>query len=183
MHHHQVIRQDARAQHGLAPDPQGKIFPVPSAGIKGQVILDAFLGQDGRSGGHIAHNGHLIFGRLAFRRLAFRRLALPGRLRQRQGPALAGLLADDSQLLQMLQVKMHRGRGFQSHGLADLPHRGGIPLVLNGLGDVVVDLLLHFGQLGHDVRSFTGYFLHYIILKSGLQQMFDDFFISFPPPL
>ena len=78
---------------------------------------------------------------------------------------------------------MHRGWGFQSHGLADLPHRGGIPLVLNGLGDVVVDLLLHFGQLGHDVRSFTGYFPYYIILKSGLQQMFDDFFISFPPPL
>ena len=80
VHHHQVVRQDAGIQHRFAPDPQGEILPVPAAGVEGQVILDALLGQNGGPGGHIAHNGHLV---------------LLGRLRQGQGTALSGLLADD----------------------------------------------------------------------------------------
>ena len=115
-------------------------------------------------GGHIAHNGHLV---------------LLGRLRQGQGTALSGLLADDAQLLQVLQVKVHRGGGLQPHGLADLPHRGGIPLVLDGLDDVVIDFLLHFGQLGHDVRSFTGYFFRLYHRKSGFATDVRGFFFFF----
>lgn len=106
-------------------------------------------------------------------------LVLLGRLRQGQGTALSGLLADDAQLLQVLQVKVHRGGGLQPHGLADLPHRGGIPLVLDGLDDVVIDFLLHFGQLGHDVRSFTGYFFRLYHRKSGFATDVRGFFLGF----
>ena len=79
------------------------------------------------------HNGDLVL--------------LRQRLRQGQRPALAGPLADDPQLLHVLQVKMDGGGGFQPHGVPNFPHGGGIALRPDGLGDIVIDPLLHLREL------------------------------------
>ena len=31
-----------------------------TAGVEGEVVLDALLGQDGGAGGHVAHDGYLV---------------------------------------------------------------------------------------------------------------------------
>ena len=60
---------------------RAKILAGPAAGVKGQIVLDALLRQDGAAGGHVAHHRHLV-------------LLLDG-LPQGDGPALAGALFDD----------------------------------------------------------------------------------------
>ena len=116
MHHHQITGQDAGIQHGLTPHPQGKILPLPSVGVEGQVVLDALLSQDGCAGGHRAHDGDAAHGHLRLRRgrVGRRRSRCGGRCalqrRQRQGAALAGPLGQDAHLLHMLQMKVYRGR-------------------------------------------------------------------------
>ena len=44
---------------------------------------------------------------------------------------------------------MDRGGRFQTHRIADLADRGRIALLRQRLGDVIVDLLLHFCHLRH----------------------------------
>ena len=95
VNHHQVAGQDACVQHGLAPDPQGKILPGPTGGIEGQIVLDTLLRQNGAAGRHIAHHWDLIF-----------RLR---RFPQRDGAALAGALFNDACLLKPFEVKMDCG--------------------------------------------------------------------------
>ena len=134
-HHHQIVRQNACVEHGLPPNPEGKILAAVAAGVEGQVVLDALLRQNGGTCGHRPHNGDLVL--------------LRQRLRQGQRPALAGPLADDPQLLHVFQVKMDGGGGFQPHGVPNFPHGGGIALRPDGLGDIVIDPLLHLRELYH----------------------------------
>jgi len=39
--HHQIVRQNACVEHGLPPNPEGKILAAVAAGVEGQVVLDA----------------------------------------------------------------------------------------------------------------------------------------------
>ena len=151
MYHHQIAGQDTGVQHGLTPDPQGEILPLPPVGVKGQVVLDALLRQNRRTGSHRTHDGNAAHRRLRLLRYGGRRGGRAGTLQrgQRQSAALSGALGQNAQLLHVLQMKVNGGRGAQTHSLADLPHRGGISLLPCGLRDVIVDLLLHFGQLCH----------------------------------
>ena len=147
--HHQIPVEDAGVDHGVAPDPEGEVVPTMATGVKGQVILDTLLGQDRRAGGHVAHDGDAV------RLLPLRqRGGFRGLLDQADGPALAGADLDVAHLRQVLQVEVHRGGGAQAHGLADLPHGGGVALGLDGGHQVVIDLLLHFGQTPHLPRPF-----------------------------
>ena len=45
--HHHVAGEDARLDHGLAPDLEGEMLAGEPAGVEGQVLLDVLLGQDG----------------------------------------------------------------------------------------------------------------------------------------
>ena len=51
-----VSGQNARVQHGLTADPQGEMLSGQAAGVKGEIVLDALFGQNGRPGGHIPHH-------------------------------------------------------------------------------------------------------------------------------
>ena len=139
MDHHQISGENPGVEHGLAPDPQGEILPLPASGVKGKVVLDALLRQDGASRGHVAHNGHPVLG--------------SGKLGQGDGPALPGALGDDPGLLQVLQVEMDGGGGFQSHCVTDFPDGGRIALGLDAGDNVVIDLLLHMGEIRHNRTS------------------------------
>ena len=171
MDHHQVARQDACVQHGLSPDPQGKILPGPAAGVKGQIVLDALLCQDRAAGRHVAHHRHLVF--------------LPGGRPQRDGPALAGPLFDHAGLLQLLEMKVDgRGRP-QPDGLSDLPHGGGIALLPDTGGNVFVDLLLHLCQFLHTRPTFARFLsavYHTPFRKANICSIFCGFFAGPPPP-
>ena len=57
--------QNSGVQHAILPDPQRKVCVAEATGIKGQVILNTFLRQNGAAGGHISHNGEPF--RQAFR--------------------------------------------------------------------------------------------------------------------
>ena len=52
------------------------------------------------------------------------------------GEIVVALLGDEAPL----EVEVDRGGGLQPHGLADLPHRGGVPLLGDDRFEVVVDL-------------------------------------------
>ena len=145
---HQIPVQNGGVYHAVPPDPEGEVVPAVTAGIKGQVILDALLGQNGAAGGYISHDGNAV------RLLPLRQGSGGLGLDQADGPALAGADLDVAHLRQVLQVEMHRGGGAQAHGLADLPHGGGIALLTDAGNQVVIDLLLHFGQTLHLPRPF-----------------------------
>ena len=142
--HHQIVRENAGPHHGLAPDLQGKMLAAESLGIKCQVVLNALLRQNGGTGGHISHHRDPVCPGAGLLR---HRSA--GRSREGDGPGLALRLDDHARLLQALQMKVDGGGGLQSHGRADLPHGGGIP-VLRGEGlDEIIDLLLLWGEVSH----------------------------------
>ena len=157
VHHHQISRQDAKAQHRLPAHAQGKILLVVSAGVKGQIILDALLRQDRAARRDVAEDRHLTARELTLLAggNAHRRGFGCGRsvLLERNGAALAGALVDQPELLQVLDVEMHRRRGLEPQRLSDLAHGGGISLLPDGTHDKIIDLLLHFGQLFHRPRS------------------------------
>ena len=147
VHHHQIARQDARVQHGLTPHTQSKVLAVLAAGVEGQIILDALLGQDRRTRGHRAHDGHPSHRRL--RLLHLHRSGGLCRTHQRDGPTLAARPLDDPALLHVFQMKVHRRRGLQSHRRADLTDGGGKPFLSQHLNDVVINFLLHFRHFCH----------------------------------
>ena len=119
--HHQVPGQDAGVQHGYLPDPEGKILPGPSAGVKGQVFLHALFGQDGCAGRHTAHHGHPVGAALQLLHNGL------GAAHHGDGPGLALGLGDQARRFQSFEVEMDCGRGFEAHMLADLPYRRGYP--------------------------------------------------------
>ncbi len=155
MHHHQIARQNTGVQHGLAADTEGKILSIAAIGIEGKIVLDTLLCQNGRTGGNSAHDGHATGGNL---RLFVNRGTLHRRssghitcLSQRQGAGLA-ILGQEPFLLHVLQMEVHRGRGAQTHTVADLADGGGIAVLGNIFSNVIVDLLLlsrHLGGLIH----------------------------------
>ena len=107
--HHVVPGKDAGVEHGLAPDPEGKVLPGEAAGVEGEVVLDVLLGQDGGTGGHVAHHGDLVFGGLGGAAAALRGGKASG---HGDGPGLALGLGDDAGLLQALEVEVDGGGGF-----------------------------------------------------------------------
>ena len=117
------------------------MLPGQAAGVKGEIVLDMLLRQYGRAGRHAAHHRDLIRRGLHLRRA--------GAAADRDGPGLPLRLGDESGGLQPLQMKMHRGGGFQPHRLPNLPHRRGIAMVLLEGDDIVVNLLLLVGELLH----------------------------------
>ena len=132
--HHLVAAEDACADHAVAPDPQGEAARI----VPGHGALLIFHGQDGHARGDHAHNGDL----------------------PRPGPggqsALAALLPGGSQNalgLQGLQMVAHRSGGAQAHGLTDLPHRGGIAMLLDKFVDEIHDLLRLVAGSGHGEAS------------------------------
>ena len=130
--HHHVSGEDAGLQHGLAPDPQGKVLSHPAAGVKGAVVLDALLRQNGAAGGDGAQQGHLV-------------AAVVGPVGDGDGPGLALRLLDEPRLPQSLQMKVHGGGGAQVHRLGDLPHGGGVAVLVREIQDKVINLLLFGG--------------------------------------
>ena len=153
--HYQITGENACVQHGLAPNTQGEKLPVPTLGVEGDIIVNALLRQDGCTGGHIAQYRYPAgsIGCLLHRRDLLRDGGGIRPLHQGQGPALAPVLAQVAQLLQMLNMKMHGGGGLQPHGLADFPDGGRIALVADKGRDIVVDSLLHGGQFLHTIPS------------------------------
>ena len=112
------------------------MLPCQSSGVKGQIVLNALLGQNGGSGGHTAHHRHLV-GLLSRRLRRARVWAADG-----NGTGLSLGLGDQPRRLQPLQVEVDGGGGLEPHVLPDLPDRRGVA-VLSGEGDdIVVDLLL-----------------------------------------
>ena len=137
VHHHQIVGQDARVEHGLTPDPQGKVLPGLSAGVEGEVVLNTLLGQDGGPGRHAAHHGHPARPAVQLLGHGTGHGAAHG-----DGPCLALRLGDEALLLQPLQMEVDGGGGFQPHRLANLADRGGVAVVRLEGDDIVVDLLL-----------------------------------------
>ena len=66
-----------------------------------------------------------------------------------------GILSPDSRalLLQLLQVEVDRGRGFEAHSLADLPDGRGVAVLLDKLDNDLVDPPLHIGFSSHSRTS------------------------------
>ena len=156
MHDHKVARQDAEAQHRLAAHAQGKVFALPSAGIEGQIVLDALLREDRAAGRHVPDDRHLrrlrrrkhdglLLLRPGLRLGGFGRLAV----HRNNGAALERTLFNVAQLREVLQVKMHRRRGFEPHCVADVADRRRVA-VLRQIGkQKLVDSLLHLGPFAH----------------------------------
>lgn len=65
------------------------------------------------------------------------------------GAALASVMLQIALFLQIQDMEMRGGRGLEIQLCADLAHRGRIAPLGHELGDVIVDLLLHFGQFFH----------------------------------
>ena len=112
------------------------MLPCQSSGVKGQIVLNALLGQNGGSGGHTAHHRHLV-GLLSRRLRRARVWAADG-----NGTGLSLGLGDQPRRLQPLQVEVDSGGGLEPHILPDLPHRGGIAVEAGEGNDIVIDLLL-----------------------------------------
>ena len=87
----QVSGQDARLQHTLAADAQGKA--VLAVGVEGDILLHALLSQNGGAGGHVAQQGHPVLRQLG-------RQLHP--MHGGDGPGLARTAGDDAGLLQTL---------------------------------------------------------------------------------
>ena len=132
--YHQVAGQDARLQHRLSPNPQGERLVRPCAGVKGKIILNAFFRQNRTSGGSIADNRHPVPHR---------------RFHQGNGTAFSGPLGDHPRRRHVFEVEMNGGGGPQAHCAANFTHRRGIPLLLNGGCDIIIDFLLHIRELYH----------------------------------
>lgn len=82
-----------------------------SLGVKGEVVLNAFLGKDWGAGGHIAQDRDLVgVGILLLCRRA------QGNAGQGNSPGLALCFDNNSGLFQTLHVKMDSGGGLQPHG-------------------------------------------------------------------
>ena len=141
MYHHQVIGQDAGVEHRLPPDPQGKELILLPAAIKGQIVVNALLGQDRRTRRHVAQDGDAV---------VFLRLL---RSREDDGPALEVPLLDQALLLKPLQVKVDRRGRLQPHSLADLPHRGGVPLLRDHCLQILINPVCHLRLFWHDQSS------------------------------
>ena len=142
------ILEDAGIKHGLTADTQREVFTVPSTGIKGKIIFNAFLRQDGGTGCHTAQDGDLVgVGVLLLGNGAH------GGAGEGNGPGLALGLADESRLPQPLQVEVDGGWRFQIHRLGDLPDRGGIAMLIGKGQDKIIDLLLFGGQFTHGAAS------------------------------
>ena len=141
VNHHHVPGEDARLQHGLPPNLQREVLPGQTAGVEGEVFLDIFLGQNGRARRHIAHQGHLVaFGAVE--------------VRDRDGSGFALRLGDEPGFTQALQVKVDCGGGLQVDCRGNLPHRGGIAVLLGKNEDKIIDLLLLWGEFSHKASSF-----------------------------
>ena len=152
---HQVPGQNARVLHGVTPHPQSKICAAVAAHVEGQVVLDALLGQNGRAGGHIAHDGHPVHPFLPFskgRGLPFVHRRVLQIAQRPDGAAFAGAFFDIALVGQIFQVEVNGGRRFQAHRIADLAHGRRISLLFDALNDVAVDLHLH-GFMLHGASS------------------------------
>ena len=66
---------------------------------------------------------------------------------------------------------MRGGRGLEIQLCADLAHRGRIAPLGHELGDVIVDLLLHFGQFFHG--PLPPYQILFCIIAQQLQECND----------
>ena len=109
--------------------------------VKGEVLLNVLLGQDRGTRRHIAHQGHLV-------------PPGPGGVVDGNGPGLALGLGDEPRFPQALHMEVDGGGGFQVYRRGNLPHRGGIAVLLGKGEDVVIDLLLFWGQFDHSASSF-----------------------------
>ena len=127
------------------------MLPFQALGVEGQVLLDALLRQNGGTGRHAAQNGDAVGGRLTL--LGY--LVGEGSAGQGQGAGLALGLLQHTGLLQALDVEMDGGGRLQAHGGADLAHRGGISVLGSKLHDIVINLLLFGGKLGHNKAPFS----------------------------
>ena len=124
------------------------MLPGQALGIKGEVVLNALLRQDGGAGSHTAHHRDLIgVGVLLLRHR-------PAGAGQGDGPGLALCLDDDASLLQPLQMEMDGGGGLETHSRADLTDRRGIAMFRGKGLDVVVDLLLLRSEFLHGLTPF-----------------------------
>ena len=128
------------------------MLPGEAVCTEGEVVLNALLGEDRRSGGHVAQNGDLVTAGSLL-------------LRHSDGAGLAFRLDDHTGLLQALEMEVDGGGGFQPHCRPDLPDRGGIAVAGGEKDDVVIDLLLFGGQFCHDVllSQVEGFFCGFIL--------------------
>ena len=81
-------------------------------------------------------------------------LYFPAAAHDGDGPGLALCLGDVARFPQAFQVEVDGGRGFQVYRCGDLPHGGGVAVLVGKGQDVIVDLLLLGGQFTHNASSF-----------------------------
>src|SRR3954451_13483744 len=67
-------------------------------------------------------------------------------LEQLDGPGLRGVAAQEADLLEIREVRVHRRGGGETHGLADVAHGRRIAVLRVVLLNEVEDLLLALGQ-------------------------------------
>ncbi len=125
------------------------MLAVHALGVEGEIVLNAFLRQDGGASGHAAHHGYPVG--LGLRLLCHRSHGKPG---QGNRPSFALRLDDNPSLLQPLHMEVNGGGRFQSQGRADLPDGRGVAIFVGKGQDIIIDFLLFSGQLSHYNGSF-----------------------------
>jgi NAD(P)-dependent dehydrogenase (short-subunit alcohol dehydrogenase family) len=140
-----VAFEDAGVLHAFAADLQD-VVAVLAADHVGDldVLLDVLLGEDRRPGGHLADQRQTASGANRPLRLVEEQL---------DRPRFGRVAAQQPDLLQVRQVRVH-GRGrVQPHRFADLAHGRRVAGLGRVLADEVEDLLLPFGQVKINHRS------------------------------
>ena len=112
--------------------------------VKGEVVLDALLRQNGGAGSHAAYHWDPVRPGVGFLRHC-----PVGRGREGDGPGLALSFDDQTCLFQPFQMKVDGGGGLQPHGRADLPHRGGITVLRSEGLDEIINFLLLWSDSSH----------------------------------
>ena len=128
-----VAVKDSGVDHRVPAHAKGEAFAVVAPG---EIPLDILLRKNGQPGRHDADNGHPLL------------------LRQGDGAVFAAVDADQTGLVQLGQMIMYGGRGFQANRLHDFAHGGRVTLLR---GKVLQELqnLTAFGACpAHTKRSF-----------------------------